>query len=323
MAVRRRGEATVLAELRQSGCLKARFPRGGSGGWFDLVTLNISGGVAGGDRLESDFAVGAGASATIAGQAAERFYRASPQTVPARLRTTITVAAGGAAEWLPQQSILFDGCALDRMLCVELAEDACFLGAESLVFGRAAMGEAVVRGTVRDAIRVRRDGRLVVHDAIRLDGVVAAHLLRPAVAGGARAVATLIHVAPDAEESLNVVRSAMIATAEDANPFSSFPRKRESMCRMDARFRGHDENESDERAIGIRRGHEQSGNLATAKSWGGHDDTGIRWEAGVSAWDGMLLARILAPDGASLRAAVVAGLRAIRGERMLPRVWLC
>jgi len=46
-------------------------------------------------------------------------------------------------------------------------------------------------------------------------------------------------------------------------------------------------------------------------------------EAGVSAWDGMLLARILAPDGATLRAAIVAGLQAIRGERMLPRVWLC
>ena len=55
----------------------------------------------------------------------------------------------------------------------------------------------------------------------------------------------------------------------------------------------------------------------------GHDEPGIHWEAGVSAWDGMLLARILAPDGAALRAAVVAGLQAIRGGRMLPRVWLC
>jgi urease accessory protein len=258
VAVRRRGAATVLAGLHQSGCLKTRFPRGAPGGWLECVTLNLSGGIAGGDRMDSSFAIRDGAQATIAGQAAERFYRALPDAPPARLRTAITVAPGGAAEWLPQLSILFDGCALDRMLSVELAENAWFLGVEALVFGRAAMGETVADGRLRDLIRIRRDGRLLLHDAALLQGPIAAHLARPAVARGARAVATVFHVAPDAEAVLDRVRAALEAA-----------------------------------------------------------------EAGVSAWNGLLLARILAPDGAALRAAVVAALQAIRGARPLPRVWLC
>jgi urease accessory protein len=254
--LRVRDGLTVLEGLRQAGCLKARFPRPELAGWSSVVTLNTSGGIAGGDRLDSVFTVRTGARATIAAQAAERFYRVTRGGPPAQARTRIAVADGAAVEWLPQETILFDHCALDRRLHVELAADAWFLGVESLVFGRAAMGESVEYASVHDVIQVRRAGRLLLHDAIRLDGEVAATLQRPAVAGGARAVATLVHIASNAESALEAVR--------DASP-----------------------------------------------------------HCGVSAWDGILIARILAADGASLRPAVVAALRALRTDRPLPRVWLC
>jgi urease accessory protein len=257
VSLRRRDGASVLAGLRQAGCLKARFPRPVAAGWADVVTLNTSGGIAGGDRLDSVFEVQAGASASIAAQAAERFYRALPGSLPAQVRTRITVADGASAEWLPQETILFDHCSLDRRLDVDLAEDAWFLAAESLVFGRAAMGEQVLQGRLRDTIRVRRAGRLVLHDAIRLEGEVTAMLARKAIADGAGAIATILHVAPDAEAALDALRAALPT------------------------------------------------------------------QAGASAWNGVLLARILAPDGASLRITAVAALQALRGSRPLPRVWLC
>jgi len=257
VSVRRRGEVTALDRLRQAGCLKARFPRPTTPDWIDVVTLNTSGGIAGGDRLDSAFNVGADARASIAGQAAERFYRALPGSAPSVVRTCMTVAAGAAAEWLPQETILFDRCALDRRLTVEVAGDAWFLGVESLVFGRAAMGETVEQAWLRDLIQVRRDGRLLWHDAVRLDGTVAAILRRKAVAGGARAVATLVHVAPDAETMLDAIRAVLPD------------------------------------------------------------------EAGASAWNGMLITRILADSSVALRASVTAVLRVLRGERPLPRVWMC
>ncbi len=258
VAIKRRGLASVLDVLRQDGCLKARFPRPVD--WAEIVTLNSSGGVAGGDRLEGAFEIGAGAKATVASQAAERFYRALPGDPPAHLRSRVTVAAGAAAEWLPQESILFDNAALDRALDVDIAADGWFLGVESLLFGRAASGERVARARLADTIRVRRDGKLVLHDAIRLTGEAAAVLDRPATARGGAAMATLVHVAPDAESRLEDVRAAL------------------------------------EHAPG---------------------------EAGVSAWDGMLVGRFVAADGARLRAAVLAALASLRDGRALPRVWQC
>ncbi len=259
--MRLRGGATVLEDLRQEGCLKARFPRPVD--WTETVLLNTSGGIAGGDRLTSTLAVRAGARGTFAAQAAERFYRAVSEDAPSRVRTSLAVGAGASAEWLPQETILFDRCAVDRVLDVDLAPDAWFLGVESLVFGRRAMGEQVRTARLSDTIRIRRGGELLLHDAIRLHGEVASRLDRPAIGGGARAVATLVHVASDAEARVDGVRAALAGF--EAQTF----------------------------------------------------------EAGVSAWRGMLLARILAPDGACLRAAIVASLAALRGGRSLPRVWMC
>jgi len=256
--MRRRGAATVLADLRQEGCLKARFPR--SPAWTEIITLNTSGGIAGGDRLGNEIVLESEAQATIATQAAERFYRVLADEPAARLRTRLAVAEGAAAEWLPQETILFDGCAMDRTLEVELAVGASFLGVETLVFGRAAMGETVRRASVRDVVRIRRGTEAILHDAIRVDGTVAELLQHPAVANGGRAVATLIYIAPEAPDRLEALRAA----------------------------------------------------LATAPG-----------EGGASAWNGMLVGRIVAADGAASRAAVVAGLTALRAGRPLPRVWLC
>jgi len=248
----------VLDVLRQEGCLKARFPH--SADWFESVLLNSSGGVAGGDRLTADLAVGPGARATFTSQAAERFYRALDEDPPAHVRTHIDIASAAAAEWLPQEAILFDCAALDRRLEVDIAQDAWFLGAESLVFGRTAMGETLATVRLADTIRIRRAGRLVLREAIRLSGDVADTLARPASAGGGAAVATLVHVAPDAEARLGALRAAW----------------------------------------------------AEAPA-----------ETGASAWNGLLLGRIVAADGARLRATLLGGFTALRDGRALPRVWHC
>src|SRR5579863_2799627 len=100
VSVRLRDGHTALEGLRQAGCLKVRFPR--SDDWLNVVTVNTSGGIAGGDELDSSFTVGKGTRATIAAQAAERFYRALPGTAPSRVRTQVVVAEGAAAEWLPR-----------------------------------------------------------------------------------------------------------------------------------------------------------------------------------------------------------------------------
>ena len=101
------------------------------------------------------------------------------------------------------------GARLRRRLDADVAADATLTIVESLVFGRLAMGEVVTDGELRDRWRVRRDGALVFAEELRIDGAVAQTLDRPAIGRAARATATLLHVAPDAETRLEPFRDAL------------------------------------------------------------------------------------------------------------------
>lgn len=211
---------TVLDTLQQAGCLKARFPRRTDREWAEVITLNTSGGIAGGDRLSSRFTATCNARVTITAQAAERFYRARPDERPAEIENRIEIEPGAAVEWLPQETIFFDHAVVSRRLEVELAAGAEFLSVEMLVFGRALMGETVRQLRLRDRIRIIRDGRPLLCDAIRIEGDAAALLARRCVAGEMRSAATLVYVAADAVGRLQAVRQSLQhaeagASAED------------------------------------------------------------------------------------------------------------
>jgi urease accessory protein len=207
IVTKRRDGQAVLDRLHMSGSLKALFPRGPAP---QAILINVAGGLTGGDRMEIAATAGQGSRLALTTQSAERVYRAAGGS--ARVRTHLRVASGAALDWLPQETILFDGGALDRALRADLAPDARFLLVEPVVFGRAAMGETVVRADFRDRIEVRRGARPLWLDAIRLDGAVAARLARPAVACGGGAMAALLYVAPDAAAHLGPVRALLPAT---------------------------------------------------------------------------------------------------------------
>jgi len=201
------GTHTRIQKLYQEGCLKTRLPRPQDEKILEAVTMNIGGGIAGGDSLATDILVRPGASATISSQAAERVYRAL--NTPSRITTTITLAPGASLNHLPQETILFDGFALNRTLEINLAPGSTYLGVESLIFGRQAMGETIRTGALNDKITLNIGGQLVFQDMTRLHGDIAAQLARKAVADGAMAVASLIYAAPDAQARLPALRAAL------------------------------------------------------------------------------------------------------------------
>ena len=216
VCIMRRGPESVLSDLYQEGCLKARFPRTPPGAPVSVVLLNSAGGVVPGDRLDQVLTLEAGTEASVVSAGAERFYRGLRGDAPAQVRTTITLGAGATLEWLPQESILFDATALDRTLAIDMEEDARLLAVEALLFGRAAMGEALHRIQVVDRLRIRRGGRLVWQDAVRLSGDAAALMQHPATGGGAAAVAGIVFTAPEATARLDALRKAMAGAGYDA-----------------------------------------------------------------------------------------------------------
>lgn len=256
-----RGGRTVIGRLEQAGCLRVRLPRPERGALATAVTMNTAGGIASGDRLATAIDWDSGAAATVSASAAERVYRARPGEAAAQVRTELVISEGAQAEWLPQETILFDGARLDRTLSVRLGRGASFLCVEAVVFGRTARGEAMRHGLLHDRVEVTCEGRLVHADVVRLDGDVSAALARPAVAAGGVAVASMICASADGAAARDRLRCA----------FSGLS----------------------------------------------------RLEAGASLREGLVLARIVARDGAALRRAVLAALAAVRQDRPVPRVWLC
>jgi urease accessory protein len=242
---------TRRKRVHEAGSLRVRFPNPVSDA-LEAVIANTGGGMTGGDHFTIDLALGAGASLVAGTAAAEKIYRSTG--ADAVIGVTLSVGEGARLAWLPQETILFNRARLARGIDVALAADASLVMAEAVVFGRAAMGEAMEHGFWSDRWRVRCGGRLVFAENARLDGAIREKTARAAVAGGGIALATVL-VAPGDDATLAAVR---------ALDFSG--------------------------------------------------------EAGISAWNGIAVARLVARDGAALRRDLMALLAAL--GQPVPRLWL-
>lgn len=204
LAVKALDTGTALKTLRQAGSLKALFPRT-RGPDLQAVLINTAGGVTGGDTFQTEVRAQTGTQLTITTQASERVYRAATGET-AKISNHLTVGTGARLNWLPQETILFQGCAVHRSLRIEMADDASLLMVEPVVFGRKAMGEILTDATFTDRIKIYRNDQPAYIDALKWRGDIAAQLDRPHIAAGAGAMASLVFVAKDAGTSLTVLR---------------------------------------------------------------------------------------------------------------------
>jgi urease accessory protein len=207
----RRGDRTDLARLLQRGSLRIFRPNPPCGDLPNAVLLNTSGGIVGGDRLAVRVRIEPGAAALITSQAAEKAYRSVGPD--ATVEVDLDLADRAWLEWLPQETILFDGARLRRCLSVAAASEARLLAADMLVFGRPARGERFRRGVLHDRIEIRVGDRLVWADALRLAPEPGALFEAPFGLAGAAALATYFYLARDAQEHIATART--LADAPD------------------------------------------------------------------------------------------------------------
>ena len=170
-----------------------------------LVVANVAGGVVGGDRLRVSLDVGADEALLATTQAAEKVYRSDG--AEAVLSNTYRVGPGAVLEMLSSGTILFDGSRLFRATDVDVAAGGCFAYAETVVLGRIARGEVFADGSLKDRIRLRRDGRLVWADDFGLDGNIAASMAARAGLDGAKALGTLLLVGEGAGQAVEIARA--------------------------------------------------------------------------------------------------------------------
>lgn len=203
LSFRRADPWTRLEGLHQAGSAKAFVHPVAHGP--DVVFLNTSGGMTGGDRLSYALTLGEGCRVTATTQTAERAYRSREGVAEVEVRHE--VGPGAHLDWLPQETILFDHSALARRTEVSLERDASCLLLEAVILGRAAMGEVVRTVDLADRRRVMRQGVPVLYEPLTLGtGALQAGL---GVLQGARAFASLALVAKGAEARLAAVRAVL------------------------------------------------------------------------------------------------------------------
>jgi urease accessory protein len=195
---------TRRREVHEAGSLRVRFPSPEDEG-ASAVLVNTAGGIAGGDRFDIDIASAEGARLTVTTAAAEKVYRAEGPA--AELNIRLKAEGRSHLAWLPQETILFDRARIHRRFEIDLSESASLLLCEILVFGRLAMGERMSEGEFVDRWRLRRGGKLIFAENIRLDGDIGEKLARPAVAKGGVAIGTAL-VVPGDEALVERIRGA-------------------------------------------------------------------------------------------------------------------
>jgi urease accessory protein len=232
--------------MREAGSAKCRMPRGSS----EAILINTSGGLAGGDRVDIAATARAGAALTLTSQAAERVYRTLGPAAEVKIR--LVAEAGSTLLWMPQESIFFEGSALERSLDLDIAERATFFAVEPMLFGRREMGEHVKHVSVVDRWNIRCAGKLTHSDVFRLGPDWPNS---KATFGDNHAAATVLLISDQAETLLDNVRAVL-----------------------------------------------------------GSND-------GASAWNGKLVARLLAKDGFHLRKSLIQVFVACVGRERLPKTW--
>jgi urease accessory protein len=191
----------------QEGSAKIRIPRDGEGGGLEAVLINTSGGLTGGDRLRWEIGAAAGATLTLTTQACEKVYRASQGE--AQVSASLQIAAGARVNWLPQETILFDGGRLERRLDADLGEGSSLLALEAVILGRRARGETVGNGLFRDRWRIRREGVLIHAEETCFEGPFDVYFGKTASLGGNSAFASILLVGDGARDLLDEARNCI------------------------------------------------------------------------------------------------------------------
>ena len=185
---RRDPSGQTLLRHRHSGPLrifKSLYPEGPA--VCHNVIVHPPGGLVQGDRLEIDVAVAAGAHALVSTPGATRFYR-NASGEPAEQRVRLVLEEGARLEWLPLETLAYDGCRALNRVELALAPGAELLAWDVVSLGLPAAGLPFASGCLEQ----QWDWPGVWLERARLDAADLRLLRSPVGLDGQSALATLV-----------------------------------------------------------------------------------------------------------------------------------
>ena len=174
-------DTVILKEHREQGNLKARLIKNYNFN-DELIIINTAGGLTSGDLNVNLIIVSDNVNLNITTQSMEKIYFC--KNISSYNYINIVVGSNSYVSWLPLETIFFNGGKLRRRINIELAAKSSFLGIETIIFGRKAMGEKVIKGNLDDAWQIYQNGTLVYSDFNRISGNISKKLSHKLVMRG-------------------------------------------------------------------------------------------------------------------------------------------
>ena len=196
---------TNLFHLYQSDPIRVLFPNVSSEEIKLGIIVTTSGGLVGGDKISLALTFGEKTSAMIMAQAAEKVYGSSGATC--LIEVDLEANTDAWAEYLPQETILFDNARLNRTTRIRAAAGSQVLAGEIVVFGRKGSGETFSSGYLRDSWEVWRDNKLVWIDALLLEKNIPQVFNHPACLKNINGAATIVFISDNVGTYLDYARN--------------------------------------------------------------------------------------------------------------------
>ncbi len=219
--------ATRLVRRRHVGPLAVQRPfYPEADGSAHVYLLHPPGGVAAGDILSIHCHLADRSRTVLTTPGATKFYCSQQQK--STQSTDITVGAGGICEYLPQETIVFNGARAAISIRVNLTGDARYLGWDIVCLGRPACGERFKQGEVRQRLEIFRDQKPIFFEQFCLKGGDAAS--DAAFAFNAQPIlATMVYAGAADEDAVDRIRVAQ--SGHSASLFSVSRLDRVIVCR--------------------------------------------------------------------------------------------
>ncbi len=165
-------------------------------GTAHIMLLHPPGGVVQGDEIAFDIELEPSSRALVTTPSAAKLYRSPVRA--SRQCARLRIGAAAQMEWLPQETIVFDGARAENSLDLDLACDARAITWDIWTLGRPAANEAFNSGHYDGRLCVRVDDELKWHERTLVPGAGESSFQKARWGlNGARAMGTFIAYRPE------------------------------------------------------------------------------------------------------------------------------
>lgn len=176
-------QKTRLGKTRHFGPLRVQrpfYPEGHQ--CAHLYLLHPPGGLVAGDYLTISLSLDDGAQALVTTPSAGKIYNNITELNQTQ-KVRLCIKDQAVLEWMPQETIVFDGAKGELITQVDISGSGIFVGWDIVCLGRPSSEDWFAKGRIEQSLLIRRDAKPVFIERNRIDAAQDIMQLKAGLAG--------------------------------------------------------------------------------------------------------------------------------------------